>query len=360
MPAIRAKQQLNPGQRIRILIVDDSSVFRQLIAQSLRSDSSIEVAGTACNGIEAIDQVMKLKPDLVTLDIEMPEMGGLEALGQIRRLAPQVRIVILSSLTERGASLTLEALSLGADDYLMKVSAARSLAEAKARLSHDLTPRIRQFFLLSPGPPTCRSKPLECPVKANPEIVAIGASTGGPAALGSILGQFPSDFDLPILIVQHMPAVFTQLFCERLRSRLSLPIREATHNQLVRPGVILVAPGGQHMRVEVGAGQCQPRISLDQSPPQNSCRPSVDVLFESLLKVYGPAVVAAVLTGMGHDGLRSTRLLRNAGATILAQDEETSAVWGMPRAIAEANLADSVLPLERIVPHILGRCGQKL
>lgn len=347
---------------IRVLIVDDSAVMRQLATLAMESDPSIEVIGTAANGVEAIERVIKLKPDLVTMDIEMPEMDGLAALRQIRRLAPEVRVIMLSTLTTRGASLTLEALSLGADDYVTKIWAAQSPAEATARLAQELVPKTKQFFHL----PAVDVVPSLFPFRANAwnaqyaqpsaQVVAVGASTGGPAALASLLGHFPADFHLPILIVQHMPALFTQALCQRLQARTKLSVREAVNNEPLKPRGILLAPGDFHMRVQCGQAKSEPRIALDQAPPQNSCRPSVDILFESLAQVYGGGVVAVVLTGMGQDGLRGSRLLRGAGATIFAQDEKTSTVWGMPRALVEAKVPDAVLPLDRIVPSIMLRC----
>jgi two-component system chemotaxis response regulator CheB len=355
------------------MVVDDSTVIRRLVTLCLENDPCLEVVGTAQNGKEALDRLVKLAPDVVTLDIEMPEMDGLGALPHIRRLAPEIRVVMLSTLTERGASATLEALSLGADDYVTKQSAGTSVEDSTARLRAELVPKIKQFFTFSgraqefcaARPPAVASLPtpaafsqppnlkpvLRRPDRA-PEIVVIGISTGGPTALSAILPEVPKDFALPILIVQHMPALFTKLLCERLQERSQIPVREAAHGELVKAGAILIAPGDYHMRVERGADQ-MPRICLDQGEPENSCRPAVDVLFESVAKTYGSAAVAAVLTGMGHDGLRGAKLLKQAGAAIYAQDEESSAVWGMPRAIAEANLADAVLPLDALMPQIL-------
>jgi two-component system chemotaxis response regulator CheB len=369
MAIAKLKQILAAGRRARVLIVDDSSVMRRLVALALQTDPCLEVIGTAQNGKEALERISKLTPDVVTMDIEMPEMDGLEALRQIRQLSPNVRVVMLSTLTERGASATLEALTLGADDYVNKTSDGRSIDESTARLRAELVPKIKQFFSF----PQTNAEPTLASVTRSPrivskpragwsyqtrQVVAIGISTGGPTALAAILPTIPADFKLPVLIVQHMPPLFTKSLCERLQQRTLLPVREAIHQEIVKPGVILVAPGDYHMRVQIMGCEQQPRISLDQSPAQNSCRPAVDALFESVADVYGGAAVAAILTGMGHDGLRGARLLKSFGARILAQDEATSAVWGMPRAIVEAKLADAVLPLDEIVPQILRSCSQ--
>jgi two-component system chemotaxis response regulator CheB len=369
MAGAKSKRILEAGRRARILVVDDSIVMRRLVTLALETDPWLEVVGTAQNGKEALERLTKLSPDVVTMDIEMPEMDGMEALKRMRQLAPQVRVVILSRHTERGASATLEALAMGADDYVTKVGGGKSVEDSTANLRAELAPKIRQFFSFSgnveprpaaapkaelPSPPShVKTESLFRAATFIPRIVVIGISTGGPTALARIVPQIPADFRLPILVVQHMPALFTKLLCERLQERTRIAVREASDGEVLQAGSILVAPGDYHMRVELLSGERQPRIALDQGPPENSCRPAVDVLFESVAKLYGGAVIAAILTGMGQDGLRGAKLLRNAGATILAQDEETSAVWGMPRAIAEAKIADAVLPLDEIVPRIL-------
>jgi two-component system chemotaxis response regulator CheB len=351
-------------------VVDDSVVIRRLVTHALEEDPLLEVVGAAANGIIALQRIPQLSPDVLTLDIEMPEMDGLETLRRVRRDYPALRVIMFSTLTERGAAVTFEALTLGADDYVAKVSNAGSLDRSMIRLREELIPKIRQFFQLpfqATAPRARRegekpegAKP-DCPpaiavfqkAKVRPKVVLIGVSTGGPTALGAILPKLPAGFPLPVLIVQHMPPMFTRLLAERLDADCPLPVAEAVNGDIVQPGRILIAPGDFHLRVVSGGGHVH--ICLDQSPPQNSCRPAVDALFTSTAEVYGGAVIAVILTGMGQDGLRGTEILRAQGASILAQDEASSVVWGMPGAVVKAGFADRVLPLDQVIPEILLR-----
>jgi len=361
------RRTLQPGERIRVLVVDDSVVIRRLVTHALEEDPTIEVVGVASNGAIALQRIPQFNPDVLTLDVEMPEMDGLETLRHIRRDFPQLRVIMFSTLTDRGASVTLDALSLGADDYVTKASNEGSLDRSMARLREELIPKIKQFFRLpsetAPAipTPTPAPGPLFAQVARNatpaslfrqrPKIVVIGVSTGGPAALGAIMPGFPAGFPLPILLVQHMPPMFTRLLAERLNSICHLPVAEATDGAPVTPGKILIAPGDFHMKVVSDAAGV--RVRLDQTPPQNSCRPAVDALFTSVSAVYGGAVVAAILTGMGQDGLRGAEVLKAQGACILAQDEASSVVWGMPGSVVHAGLAERVLPLNGVVPEII-------
>jgi two-component system chemotaxis response regulator CheB len=364
--AVVSKRLLQPGQRIRVLVVDDSVVIRRLVTHALEQDATIEAVGAASNGAIALQRIPQMNPDVLTLDIEMPEMDGLETLRRVRREYPQMRVIMFSTLTERGAAMTFEALSMGADDYVAKASNEGSLDRSLASLREDLVPKIKQFFHIpteySAGPrPEVAHIPAAPAVQwgtgMRPEVVAIGVSTGGPTALGAILPEFPAGFPLPILVVQHMPPLFTRLLAERLNSTCRLPVREVRQNEPLAGGAILIAPGDFHFKVASNGGQVLTR--LDQSPPQNSCRPAVDALFTSLGEVYHGNVIAAILTGMGQDGLHGAEILKAHGASILAQDEASSVVWGMPGAVANAGLADQVLPLDQVVPEILRRAGRR-
>jgi two-component system chemotaxis response regulator CheB len=353
----RTARILQPGQKIRVLVVDDSVVIRRLVCHALEEDPGIDVVGTAANGRIALARIPQVNPDVITLDIEMPEMDGLEMLRELRREGLGLPVLMFSTLTERGASATLEALSLGADDYVTKASNAGSLDVSMANLRHQLLPKIRQFFDIAQPKSTPQPAPFAAPIlspsyRHSPRrAVAIGVSTGGPAALAKVIPQFPASFPLPVFIVQHMPPLFTRLLAERLASLTPLPVHEAIEGEAVHPGSIYIAPGDWHMRL-ANSNSAQV-IKLDQTSPLNSCRPSVDALFSSMSEVYGSAVVAAILTGMGHDGTCGAQQLAARGACILAQDEPTSVVWGMPGSVVGAGIANQILPLEDIVPAIL-------
>jgi two-component system chemotaxis response regulator CheB len=366
MPAI-SETLIRRGAKIRVLVVDDSVVIRRLVAHALEEEAAIEVVGTAANGSIALARIEQLNPDVVTLDIEMPEMNGLEALRRIRKQYPKLRVIMFSTLTERGAAITLEALTLGADDYVTKAANIGSLDRSLANLRAELIPRIRQFFRveLRPAPLPALSGTIKAgqspaqPVSrggSQPKVVAIGVSTGGPTALGKIVPQLPPDFPLPVLIVQHMPPLFTRLLAERLQSSTELKVNEAAEGSPVEPGRVLIAPGDYHMRVRKTGARAT--VTLDQSAPENSCRPAVDVMLHSVAEVYGDAAICAILTGMGQDGLRGAQMLKANGARVIAQDENSSVVWGMPGAVVTAGLADSVVPLEDVVPEILRWVGR--
>jgi len=351
------KRLLHPGERIRVLVVDDSVVIRRLVTHALEEDPELEVVGAAANGIIALQRISQLSPDVLTLDIEMPEMDGLETLRRVRREFPHLRVIMFSTLTERGAAITLEALTLGADDYVAKASNAGSLDRSMARLREDLIPKIKQFFHKTAEiPVVARLVPAYVPtrlsnLKVRPQVVVIGVSTGGPNALGAILPALPAGFPLPILVVQHMPPLFTRFLAERLNSTCRLPVAEAAQDDAVEPGKILIAPGDFHLKVATSGHNV--RVCLDQAPQQNSCRPAVDALFTSIAEVYGGAAIAIILTGMGQDGLRGAEILKARGASVIAQDEASSVVWGMPGAVVKAGVADRVLPLDQVVPEVL-------
>jgi len=351
---------MSAPDRIRALIVDDSVVIRRLVSHALSEDPALEVIGAAANGVIALKMIEAARPDVVTLDIEMPEMDGLETLRRIRQLYPQIVVIMFSTLSERGAAVTLEALSLGANDYVTKAANIGSLNVSLARLRDDLVPKIKQFFpngarpsAPAPAAPPALPKPtVRTPkVSAIRKAVAIGVSTGGPNALADLLPLIPAAFSLPIFIVQHMPPVFTRLLAERLQAMTKLRVLEASDGIPVHAGTVYIAPGDFHMRVCRRAAE--KFISLDRSEPENFCRPSVDPLFRSVADIYGGAAIAVILTGMGQDGLLGAERLRQEGAWIIAQDEASSVVWGMPGAVVRAGLTDTVADLKSIVPEIL-------
>jgi len=334
----------------------------------------LEVAGTAANGTIALAKIEQLKPDIITLDIEMPEMDGLQTLKAIRKNHPRLPVIMFSTLTERGGVATLEALSLGASDYVTKPANIGSVPQAIKRVQEELIPKIKALCshllpttALSPAPQNAngeakpsRVAPVEYQTTVGAgsrasliEILAIGVSTGGPNALAELFSALPSDFPVPIVIVQHMPPIFTKLLAERLESKSALKVAECVAGEPLQPGRVWIAPGGYHMTVEREAGRV--RLRTNQDPPENSCRPAVDVLFRSVAKAYGAGTLAVILTGMGQDGLRGCEAIRNARGQILVQDKTTSVVWGMPGIVAQIGLANKVLPLDQIAPEIVRR-----
>jgi len=349
---------------IRILIVDDSAVIRKILCDALSADPAIEVAGTAPNGHIAIAKITQVNPDLVTLDIEMPVMTGLEALVEIRKTHPKLPVIMFSTLTERGAAATLEALARGASDYVTKPSNTGSAAVATERVRSELLPKIKALCQSRERVPRATPRIAAPPAFATRglglasriDVLAIGTSTGGPNALAVLLPSLPAHFPVPVVLVQHMPPIFTRLLAERLSSHSRIKVREAEAGQAVEPGTAWIAPGNFHMalkRWEKGV-----RIELNQGPQENSCRPSVDVLFRSVAQVYGSHVLGVVMTGMGADGVIGARLIREAGSEVIVQDEASSVVWGMPGLIATAGQADGVYPLERLGPEVVRRVGE--
>jgi two-component system, chemotaxis family, protein-glutamate methylesterase/glutaminase len=354
-------------KRIRVLVVDDAVAVRRLVSEALSSDPSVEVAGVAANGRIGLSRIAQLSPDVITLDLEMPEMDGLQTLIELRRTYPTLPVIMLSSYTKRGARQTLEALARGATDYVPKPDASQSATATVEYLKRELLPRVRVLGGLEGVPAVPSSSPSRrteeaarpltlAPLPRGPrrvDVVVIGVSTGGPNALAATLSTLPADFPVPVLIVQHMPALFTGMLAERLRSVCKLDVQEATSGTTVEPGRILIAPGEFHMVVQRVSSAVS--VMLHQAPPENSCRPSVDVLFRSVPAVWGANVLAAVLTGMGKDGLAGCREIAAAGGQIVVQDRATSIVWGMPGFVADAGLASAVLPLDDVGPEILRR-----
>jgi two-component system chemotaxis response regulator CheB len=363
-------------RRTRILIVDDSAVMRSLLRSVVSTDNRLESAGTAADGSQALSCLDAVRPDLILLDVEMPVMNGLVTLKQLRARGCKVPVIMCSSLTQRGAQVTIEALASGASDYVGKPRGQSGREEAIRTLASELIPKIHALtsrrepqkqtlipaapratvpFPAAPGPGAA-AFPQTC---AAPQVVAIGVSTRGPAALEALLPALPANFPLPVLIVQHMPELFTGLLAERLNSRCRLRVCEGAEAMPVSPGSIYIARGNWHMEVTpaVAAGSC-PKLHLSQGPLENYCRPAVDAMFRSVVHAYGGAVLAVLLTGMGSDGLNGSRMIRQQGGCVLAQDEATSIVWGMPGAVAQAGVANRVLPLQAIAPEILKRVAQ--
>ncbi len=344
---------------IRALVVDDSAVLRRLIGNVLASDPEIEVVGTAVDGLDAIEKVDLLRPDVVTLDVEMPRLDGLGAVKEISARHPRLPVIMFSTLTEKGASATLQALSNGASDYVAKPTGATSFADALDTVRDELLPRVkaltaaRRMVAAAPAAvPRPRATP---PVRAQPEVLVIACSTGGPDALSQVLAGLPSTFALPVLVTQHMPPVFTAQFADRLDRVSPLSVREAADGEVVRRGEVLVAPGDFHLRLSRSAGVV--RAALDQGPRENFCRPAADPLLRSAAGLYGPGVLCLVLTGMGSDGLEGARVVVDKGGRVVVQDQATSVVWGMPGAVAGAGLAHEVLPLEGIASRLTALAG---
>jgi two-component system chemotaxis response regulator CheB len=352
------------GTRIRVLVVDDSVVIRRLVRHALESDPQIEVVGAAANGLIALQMIPQVNPDVVTLDIEMPELDGLSTLKEIKTRYPGVFVIMFSTLSERGAKVTLEALAVGASDYVTKAANVGSLEVSMNRLREELVPKLKQFFVmevrarrrdepaLKAGTPISeQASPRRIRVDRSCRAIAIGVSTGGPTALAAIVSQFPRGLSVPVFIVQHMPKVFTKLLAERLQSLTPLTVTEAAAGDKVEAGHVYIAPGDFHLTLAKRGEQVI--LETNQDAPENSCRPAVDVLFRSVARTYPGQAVAAILTGMGQDGLRGAEVLKAEGCRVIAQDEATSVVWGMPGAVANAGLADTVVPLPCIVPEIL-------
>ncbi len=368
-------------KKIRALVVDDAVVVRRMVSDVLSEDPDIEVVGTAANGRIGLQKLTQVNPDVVTLDVEMPELNGLETLRALRQTHPNLPVIMFSTLTERGAAETLEALSLGASDYVTKPANVGSVALAQQRIREELIPKVkalcRGVLGTSPSPatdaarPSATVRPVPPPsavvrrdAAAGPppagsqsvEIIAIGVSTGGPNALAVVLPQLAATLAVPIVLVQHMPPMFTRLLAERLNAQSALTVVEAAGGEVLAPGVVYVAPGNHHLVLQRRGTQIV--TALNQQPPENSCRPAVDPLFRSVSQIYGARALAVVLTGMGQDGLRGAEDIRAAGGRVIVQDEASSVVWGMPGFVARAGLAERVLPLSDIATELMRRCAR--
>jgi two-component system, chemotaxis family, protein-glutamate methylesterase/glutaminase len=342
---------------IRVLLVDDSLIARHLISRGLNALPGIEVVGTAASGTAALGWVSSDVPDIVILDYEMPGMNGVETLKRLRALHANLPVIVFSGAGESGAKVTIEALAAGASDYISKPTADGPGLEAI--IAEDLAPKL--FALCRRGPAQTAEARRErrlsmLSTSGALQVIAIASSTGGPNALARLLTRIPASLPVPIVIVQHMPPVFTRCLAERLDASCELSVREAHGGELLQAGDVWIAPGDFHLEVEGSAAAA--RIVLTQGPPENSCRPAADVLFRSVAALYGSGVLAAVLSGMGSDGLKGARAIVEARGFVLAQDQQTSTVWGMPKAVAEAGLADAVLPLDALADEIFTRAAR--
>lgn len=363
--------------RFRVLVVDDSVVVRRLVSEALSGDPRIEVVGTAANGKVALAKIDQVNPDLVTLDVEMPVMDGLETLTALRRDHPGLPVIMFSTLTDRGATATLDALERGASDYVTKPANVGSVNESKQAVRDQLVPKIVSLCtrrgigssaVAATAPPVvaARTAPVVPAARreAGPapriDVVAIGVSTGGPDALSAVLAALPGDLPVPVVVVQHMPPVFTKQFADRLDGRCALWVSEASHGDPVLPGRVLIAPGDHHLRFRRQvADRSQVVATLDQGVPENYCRPAVDVMFRSVAETWGGNVLGLVMTGMGSDGAHGAVTLAEAGARTIVQDEATSVVWGMPGAVVAAGAADQVIPLHKIASEVVARVSAR-
>ena len=332
---------------IRVLIVDDSAVVRRIVTKLIEAEPGIEVAGIAQDGKIALERIAQLKPDIVSLDLEMPVLDGLGVLAELRRLQSKVPVIIFSAISEAGAEATLKALTLGASDYVTKPSQLSSIADSMSAIGSQLIEKIRALCPHGIESAPAKQRLIQRPTEFAPcGIVAIGTSTGGPKALERVMAALPADLGVPVVIVQHMPPLFTRTLAKTLDDRCPLTVQEAHDGALLKPGCAWVAPGDFHMelkREDVGV-----RIVLGKGPKEHSCRPAVDPLFRSVANAYREHAFGVVMTGMGKDGGGGAKAIREVGGQIVAQDEATSVVWGMPGFVVEAGLANAVLPLDRI------------
>lgn len=357
---------------LRVLVVDDTVVYRKIVSDVLAELPDVEVVGSAYNGKSALLKIRTLQPDLLTLDIEMPEMNGLEVLEHLRKQAPQIGVIMLSTLTQQGGAMTMRALELGAFDFIPKPQSG-TMSENRELVKSSLAPMLKAFErsrAIRSRLSTLSSRPTGAPVirpqwrpnrqasaiaprPGSASIVAIGVSTGGPNALSQMLPQLPAGIGVPIVIVQHMPPLFTQSLANSLNNKCAIEVREAKNGDPLLPNVAYVAPGGKQMKIIAGADGTQRVIKITDDPPENNCKPSVDYLFRSVADHYVGRATGVIMTGMGSDGTAGLKLMKNNGARIIAQNEATCVVYGMPKEPVESGLADVVSPLDQIAAEIM-------
>jgi two-component system chemotaxis response regulator CheB len=347
--------------KIRVLVIDDSAIVRKILSETLASEPDIEVVGTAPDPIIALEKIKRLKPDVLTLDIEMPRMDGLTFLKQLMQTQP-MPVILISSLAQSSVDIALEALRYGAVDVLAKPSGPYSVGELRATVSASIRAAARAKLIRPaqapsaqvPAAPGQSAKPM-APMTGKPvnpsRLIAIGASTGGTEAIAVLLSQLPAEVP-PILITQHIPAMFSRSFAQRLDKSCRMEVREAIDGDVPRPGLALIAPGGFHMVLERGN-----RIRIKDGPLVCYQRPSVDVLFTSVAMVVGKKAVGVILTGMGNDGAQGMKRMKDQGCYNFAQDEATCVVFGMPKEAIRAGAVDQTLPLDRIAPAVMNACS---
>jgi two-component system, chemotaxis family, protein-glutamate methylesterase/glutaminase len=348
--------------RIRVLVVDDSVVIRRIVSDILAADPAIEVVGTAVNGRAALTKIAQLGPDLVTMDIEMPEMDGIEAVRALRASGSRIPVVMFSTLTEAGAVATLDALAAGATDYVPKPSNVGKVGQSMEQVRAALIPRIKSLVPhrglaagtapLPEAPRAPRLRPASSGPAGGHRLLVIASSTGGPDALTTVFASLPP-LPVPVAVVQHMPPLFTRQLAARLDRQFDFDVAEAEHGQALRPGLVVIAQGDRHLEIVSDGHGLTARLT--SAPPENYCRPAADVLFRSAVSAAGSAVLGVVLTGMGSDGCRGAEAIVERGGSVVAQDQATSVVWGMPGAVVGAGLAEAVLPLAEIGPEIVRR-----
>ena len=365
---------MNSSKPLRVMVVDDTVLYRKIVSDVLATIPDLEVVGSAHNGKAAITKLASLKPDLLTLDIEMPEMNGLEVLDHIQQHAPHIGAIMLSTLTHEGGAMTMKALELGAFDFIPKPQSG-GMAENRQKIEAAIAPMIRAFrrsarisgilrSKVRPGKAAAGArspKATAVPIRRLPtalkrsrsEIIAIGISTGGPNALAKMLPSIPKDIGVPILIVQHMPPMFTRSLANSLAAKCAIDVREAKQGEPIVPNTALIAPGGKQMKIVAGADGKSRIVKITDDPPENSCKPSVDYLFRSVAHHYVGRATGVIMTGMGSDGTAGLKLMKQNGATIVAQDEGSCVVFGMPKEAAETGLADAVVPLDQIADTIV-------
>jgi two-component system chemotaxis response regulator CheB len=370
-----------PGKKLRVLVVDDTIVYRKAVSDILAEIPGVEVVGIAHNGKIAMSKIATLKPDLLTLDIEMPEMNGLEVLAELQKNHCGVGAIMLSTLTADGSDMTMKALELGAFDFILKPQGSANLQEGKTQIKNALQPMLEAFrhshtassllcnrgvvgrpnnLLAKSVMPLARpqARPGTCAIPrpaartGKSEIVAIGISTGGPNALSQMLPLLPGDLGVPVVIVQHMPPVFTKSLATSLNAKCALTVKEAQEAEAIQPNTVYIAPGGKQMKLVASADGKNRIIKITNDPPENSCRPSVDYLFRSVGDYYVGRTTAVIMTGMGSDGTKALQLLKQKGALVIAQNEATCVVYGMPKAPIEQGLADVIAPLNKIADEI--------